>query len=284
MFILEYLDNEVAQVLSIEAVTNYWNDNLTDFLPEINNVATLRDMAGILYTTGVIRSDKNLVIIGLTLLGKIEKEHGIRAVYQEPWAPLPWSENYLQKALDELKGCSEQISQQCVDILSSCCSEDEELVTKVQATVEDLKGRGLITNEEKLTLNGICASLKEQLPRFESDHIKLLDKIASDWAKEHELLMECEKEMVTEVDEKRLEYKKQLEIEEKAHQMAVVELGFYDLEKKESDQSAQDLEFYLRDNYVKGSFEELEIVERLRQKTNSVKNPLLTASLSQQLG
>lgn len=280
LFLLEYLDNEVAQTLSLEAVNKYWEENLnSNLIPEIEDLEVQRNLAGILYTIGVLRSQTNITVIGLSLLGKIEKEHDIRAVYQEPWAPLPWSEGYLQNALDTLASCSEPISQQCVDIVLHCCSEDEELSARAENIVEKLREKDLVNNDENSTLNGICESMKNQLPEFESKEIKQsLTKVCDDWSKEHQLLVECENEMRAEIEEKRLLYKENKEIDDQAHQMAVVELGFYDLEKEKIEEGNMELKVYLQENYVAGSLSELEITERMRSKAETVKDPVILTS------
>ena len=71
-----------------------------------------------------------------------------------------------------------------------------------------------------------------QLPKYEADHVTSeLEETAREWGDEREALLNAELELRREVERERTEHKRRVEVEEEAHQMAVVELGFYDLER-----------------------------------------------------
>lgn len=281
LFLLEYFDNQVSQTLALDVlVKKYWGNksnckSLTDF----ENLESERNVAGILYTIGVTRSDQNLMLMGLSLLGKIESENGIRAVHQEPWAPLPWEEGYLQRAINLLISSSTPLSQECVDVLMKCCEKSENLLAEAESAVASAKEKNLISDQDKFTLQGISQSLIKKLPEFEKNHIKILDEISHQWGNESKLLLAAEQEIRNELEQDRVNYYNDKKLEEEAHQMAVIELGFYDLEKKDTDIEPDDLDDHLRKNYVNGSLAELDIVERMRTKINAEKNPVIITSL-----
>ena len=56
LFLLEMLDNKVSQVLVMQCVKKYWNENCTDdsCVPTFENLEEQRNIAGILYTIGMI--------------------------------------------------------------------------------------------------------------------------------------------------------------------------------------------------------------------------------------
>ena len=69
------------------------------------------------------------------------------------------------------------------------------------------------------------------LPKYEAEHMTSLEETAREWGSECEALIQSESELRKEVNQERAEHQRRVEIEEQAHQMSVVELGFYDLER-----------------------------------------------------
>ena len=87
-------------------------------------------------------------------------------------------------------------------------------------------------DEEKLSISGRADVMLSQLPKYEADHVTSeLEETAREWGDEREALLNAELELRREVERERMEHKRRVEVEEEAHQMAVVELGFYDLER-----------------------------------------------------
>jgi len=278
LFLLEMLDNKVSQVLVMQCVKKYWNENCTDdsCVPTFENIEEQRNIAGILYTIGTLTSDTNLSAIGLAMLGKIEKENGILSVFQHTWAPLPDEEGYLERAVDCISSASDNVSQQCLDVVESCLAGDEDFLTKFKEQVKNLQEKNLVSDEEKLSISGRADVMLSQLPKYEADHVTSeLEETAREWGDEREALLNAELELRREVERERTEHKRRVEVEEEAHQMAVVELGFYDLERKEKTVDESELKPELRSNYVDGSLNELDIIERMRENLQVEKNPVI---------
>merc|ERR1719322_51600 len=275
IFLQEHLDNEICQALAIESVVKYWEDHLdSDPSFKIEDLKMQRDFAGIIFTVGQLTSNVNLSIIGGSLLGRIEKESGILCVHQDPWGPLNWNEGYLERAVDLLTTSDQKISRQSVEVVKRCCEQSEDLLMKLEEVIKDLEVKDLITDEDEMTLRGICQSMKTDLPQIEEAEIMKMKLIQEGWKKEFDSLNAAEVEIRSEISEKRSSYYKMKEIEEKAHLKAVVQLGFYDLQKPETKEEPEDIE--LRSNYVDGSMLELDIIERARQKNNIKKDPIVS--------
>ena len=90
----------------------------------------------------------------------------------------------------------------------------------------------LFQDDEKLSISGTADRMLSQLPEHEADHVTdELEVTARRWGNEREALLNAEMELREEVERERMEHQRRVEVEEEAHQMAVVELGFYDLER-----------------------------------------------------
>jgi len=276
LFLLEHLDNEISQVLALEAAIKYLEEKSSDLLLEGEDLETRRNFAAIVYMIGEHRSDHNLTLIGLSLLGKIEIDEGLPAVHENPWGPLSFEEGYLERALALLENSSSTaVSKQCVDLLTKCCPTEGDLVARVESAVEELREKNLISEDSSLTLVGISSALKSRLPALEVEDTKSLEKLAAAWQSEHEELIGCEEELLNEKAEERASYYKGIEIEAKAHAQAIVELAFYDKTLTEEEEEPADLAVYLKKNYVRGSLCELDLLERLRLKRKVHRDPIV---------
>jgi len=277
LFLLEMLENKVSQVLVLQCIKKYWNEKCVDgaCVPTFENLEEQRNIAGILYTIGTLTSDVNFTAIGLALLGKIEKENGILSVFQHPWAPLPDEEGYLERAVHCLSSADNNISQQCLDIVESCLTNDEVLQSKFKEQIKILQEKNLISDNENFSVNGIADQMLTNLPKYEAEHMTSLEETAREWGSECEALIQSESELRKEVNQERAEHQRRVEIEEQAHQMSVVELGFYDLERREVKVDESELKPELRSNYVDGSFVELDIIERMRKNLHIEKDPVI---------
>ncbi|XP_076816090.1 small ribosomal subunit protein mS27-like [Clavelina lepadiformis] len=277
MFLLEVLDNKTSQALAIEAVSRYWEENTTEIIPTFEDVTIKRNVAGILYCIGMYLSNPSLTLLGQSLLGSIEAEHGIRATYQEPWGPLWWKPGYLENAVSSVENLNEPISKQSVDILLSLTINNNELHERAAKTCHTAQEKGLISDEDLFTLKGIAKSLLNNLPKYEAEDREVSDKQLWTWLEDRTTFEEIEKEVLSEYKEKREALSREIRIEKEAHDQAVENLGFWDL-ARDRKVERENPNFYLREDYIEGALEDLVLLERFRDKRSIVKDPIILVS------
>jgi len=82
-----------------------------------------------------------------------------------------------------------------------------------------------------LSLEGFLKCIVKDLPKHEEKEQKEIRDQFSAWKSDSDLLEELEKEILKEFETARKKHFRELAIEDKAHQMAVETLGYWDLEK-----------------------------------------------------
>nr|XP_002131841.2 28S ribosomal protein S27, mitochondrial [Ciona intestinalis] len=279
MFLLEMLDNKTCHALSLKLLSQYWEANVAEgnVVPEFADVVEKRNIAGVLYCVGRFLSNPPIMVMGQALLGQIEAEHGIRAIYQEPWGPLSWEPGYLDTALNYLETSNSVISEECANTLLHCAGQqgsDCDTLVKVKEVINNLRERSLISSDETLTLNGAANKLLSCLKVNEEQDMNSFKQTAQDWVKERETLIEIESQILKEYSNERERVFQEMEIDDKAHLMAVERLGFWDLAKSE-EADVSDQIFYLRKDYVEGAMYDLDILERYREICGSTKEPVI---------
>ena len=80
-------------------------------------------------------------------------------------------------------------------------------------------------------MNGVSKAIVENLPVYEEQEQKEIKETLNTWKTDRKLLEELEKEILAEFAAAREKHFREIAIEEKAHQMAVETLGYWDLEK-----------------------------------------------------
>nr|CAB3264005.1 28S ribosomal protein S27, mitochondrial [Phallusia mammillata] len=282
IFVLEHLEHKTTQTLVLKAITMYWEQNQQEGskLPAFEDILTKRNIAGCIYCIGEYMSNPSLKILGSAILGSIEKEHGMDAVFQNPWGPLLWTEEYLQKACGLLQEINEPISQECVDILVKCIGENNEMSTHVLEIVEKCKEKNLVM-DTGLNLKDISNKLLEDLKLFEETDQKNLDTEVSGWLQERGTMYQVEEELVEKKTKERLNLQKMEEIEIQAHDDAVSKLGYWFKSRKPDDvlfKEEKEKFIHLQKDYMDGCMSELELIEAFREKQNIEKDPIILMS------
>lgn len=280
MFLLEQLDNKTSQVLAVYVLSKYIASNSSDgIVSPFDDLQTQRNVAAILFTVGMSMANKSLTLIGQCLLGKIEKENSMQEVFQTPWGPLNWEKGYLEETISELEHISHPVSQECIDVITKSVESDEVLNAKLDKVVGILQAKSLISDDAKLTIDGIATTLVSELPERETIEMKNFKELLQSWADDKATISDIEQAI-------NLEYKKERDaafyeeqLVEQAHKMAVEASGFWDLLKDENAEKCLDgVPNHLHPGYVEGSMDELNIVERFRSKRDIESEPVILLS------
>lgn len=281
MFLLEQLDNKTSQVLAVYVLSKYIASNSSEgsILSAFDDLQTQRDVAAILFTVGMSMSNKSLTLVGQCLLGKIEKENSMQEVFQTPWGPLNWEKGYLEGAISELEHVNHPISQECIDVITNSVESDEILSAKLSDIINVLQSKSLISDNEKLTIDGIATTLVSELPERESIEMNNFQELLQSWVDDKATISDIEQEIILEYRKEREAAFHEEQLVEQAHKMAVEASGFWDLLKDENAEKCLDgVPNYLHPGYVEGSMDELNIVERFRNKNNIESEPVILMS------
>uniref|UniRef100_H2YR63 Uncharacterized protein n=1 Tax=Ciona savignyi TaxID=51511 RepID=H2YR63_CIOSA len=278
MFLFEMLDNKSCQSLCLKVLSEYWKENLKEgsVIPEFDDVTEWRNVAGVFYCVGKLASLPSIKLIGESLLGLIELKHGIRTVYQEPWGPLSWEADYLERALDDLESQEQVVSEESLDILLHCAA-DSDVSSHAERVVKDLKEANLTSTDVNLKIEGSWKSWFKDIAEHEVEDMKEFQQTMQDWDNQRRVLNDIEKDILKEYALERDRVFKEAELDDKAHLLAVERLGYWDLAKSEESNKSEEI-FYLRKDYVEGAMNDLDILERYRVVVGQGKKPIILVS------
>jgi len=284
MFLLEQLDNKTSQVLAMHVVSQYIATNSTEeeggiLKLKLDDLTARRNVAAILFTIGKTIGNASLTLIGQCLLGTIEKEHSMQEVYQTPWGPLYWEKGLLERTIADLQDLTQSVSQECIDVITRAVENDESLSGKLAGVCETLQSKSLISDDAKMTIDGIAATLVSELPEREAIEMRNLNSLLQSWHDDKQTISDIEQDIIGEYRREREAAFHEEQLVEQAHKMAVEASGFWDLLKDENAEKCLDgVPNYLHPGYVEGSMDELNIVERFRQKRDIQSDPVILMS------
>jgi len=281
MFLLEQLDNKTSQVLAMHVVSQYIATKSAEegILKPLDDLHAQRNVAAILFTIGKVIGNASLTLIGQSLLGTIEKEHSMQEVYQTPWGPLNWEKGLLERTITDLEGMTQSVSQECIDVITRAVESDEALSGKLADICETLKSKSLISDDVNMTIDGIEATLVSELPEREAIEMRNFTGLLQSWHDDKQTISDIEEDIVGEYRREREAAFHEEQLVEQAHKMAVEASGFWDLLKDENAEKCLDgVPNYLHPGYVEGSMDELNIVERFRQKRDIQSDPVILMS------
>lgn len=256
MFLTEAMDFKKSHILILSTLHHYKENNTEDnsVLPLFHNVNNKRDFGGMMFRLGQMLQDTSLKLMGLSVLYAVETEHGIRAIYQEPWAPLLWNGGFDTKLLESLRNIKTPVSSESVEIVMESIKDNEQLLKEIELVTSQLQSRDLISKD--MNLLSTVKNLKET--KSCSDDEKF-DEVVQKWLEDDKLLCEIETRILEERAEERERVFEEREIRRGVQRIAVEKLKYWELMDNESEEQDTGDKYYLKENYMQGSLSDIEI-------------------------
>merc|ERR1712136_564838 len=154
--------------------------------------------AAILFTIGKTLGNASLTLIGQCLLGTIEKEHSMQEVHQTPWGPLYWEKGLLERTIADIHDLKQPISQECIDVITRAVESDEALSEKLAEICETLQSKSLISDDAKMTIDGIAVTLVSELPEREAIEMRNFTSLLQSWHDDKQTISDIEQDIIEE--------------------------------------------------------------------------------------
>lgn len=250
-FLAESLESELAQLLCLHVVLKMMQSSNT-ISPSFTSLAERRNFFAVCFRLGQMLGDANMELLGLSGLGYIEKEHDIRAIYQEPWCPLLWEEGYSERAASLMKNNSE-LYQEVVDYASKLieASPAENPEVEVETALD-----------EQSFVTTLQDKYSKRIADAESLTVGRFNETVDSWMKQHDDLTKIEKDICTEKLEQRQKFFEEKRLEKLSRKIAVEKLGYWEF-MPDDKTDEENLDYHLKTDYIKGASCDIEIERRI---------------------
>lgn len=257
-FLAECFNSELAQLTCLNVVLKIMQNSNT-ISPRFSSLAERRNFFAVCYRLGQMLGNASIELLGLAELGSIEKEHGIRAIYQEPWCPLLWQEGHLDRASSLLNSTSnlhQEVVNHATELIEGSSQENPE----VNKPVSTLNEQSFVTT--------LLNHYAQRISDAESLAVDRFHETVDSWVKRHDELAKTEKDICTEKLQQRQDFFEEKRMEKLSKKIAVKNLGYWEFMAEEIT-NEEGLDYHLKADYIEGASSDVEIERRIAARTHA---------------